>query len=54
MVHLLEYLAGDCKWRRPRHSYHKDCGAFFCHLGPGKPPPNFPGMILFRPRKVDD
>lgn len=25
MRDLLEYLAGDCKWWRPRHPYHKGC-----------------------------
>jgi hypothetical protein len=53
MGDLLECLAGDCKWWRPRRSYQKGCGAYFIDLGPGKPPPDLPpGVVLFRPRKA--
>ncbi len=47
MTQLLEYLAGDCKWWRPRHPYQKGCGAYFCDLGSGRPPdlpPGAPGL----------
>lgn len=38
MGDLLEYLAGDCKYWRPRHPIHDGCGAHFCDLGGGQPP----------------
>jgi hypothetical protein len=38
MRQLLEYLAGDCIYWRPRHPSLEGCGAFFCDLGTGRPP----------------
>jgi hypothetical protein len=53
MGNLLEHLAKDCEYWRPRHPYHKGCGGYFRDLRPGNPPPDLPpGMVLFRPRKL--
>jgi hypothetical protein len=41
MRNLLEHLAKDCEYWRPRHPYHIGCGAFFCDIGTGKPPTEF-------------
>ncbi len=50
MQDLLEYLAGDCAYWRPRHPYQKGCGAYFCDLGSGRPPDLPPGVTLLRKR----
>lgn len=52
MKELLERLARDCAYWRPRHPYRQGCGAHFCDLGSGKPPDLPPGLLLFKKRKV--
>lgn len=46
MPRLLEHLAGDCAWWRPRHPYHEGCGACFVDLDPPRRPPDVPGRRL--------
>jgi hypothetical protein len=43
MRELLEFLAGDCRYWRPRHPGIEGCGAHFCDLGSGRPPDLPPG-----------
>jgi hypothetical protein len=45
MTDLLEQLAGDCKWRRPRHPFQEGCGAFFEDLKPPPRPPDLPPAL---------
>lgn len=43
MDHLLEHLAGDCRWWNPRHPGEGHCGAYFADLGgPSPRPPDLP------------
>jgi len=46
MLRLLECLAGDCAWWRPRHPYHEGCGACFVDLDLPRRPPDVPGRRL--------
>ena len=39
---LLDLLAGDCKYRRPRHPAVPGCGACFPDLAPPTRPPDLP------------
>jgi hypothetical protein len=49
MRSLLELLAGDCDYWRPRHPYRQGCGAYFCDLDPPRGPPDLPiGMSPLR------
>lgn len=50
MRDVLENLAGDCKYWRPRHPFREGCGAYFCDLESGKPPdmPNGPKLRLVK------
>lgn len=46
MTDLLGYLAGDCRWRNPRHLGHGECGAYFVDLrGPAPLPPDLPPAV---------
>jgi hypothetical protein len=49
MRELLGFIAGDCKYWRPRYPGHLGCGARFTDLvGPGPPPDLPPGMMRLR------
>jgi hypothetical protein len=37
MTDLLGYLAGDCRWRNPRHPGHGECGAYFADVAGSAP-----------------